>query len=161
MRYRMSGGVLGFVVASLVIALGAAAHAQAPKGLIGTWKLNIAKSKFSPGPAPKSMTLVYSAAGEGLKVVADLTPAEGAAQHWEMTGNYDGKDNPVTGNPAADTISFKKVDDHRGESTFKKDGKVTATNHRVLSADGKTLTITSKGTTADGKPRTDVQVFEK
>jgi hypothetical protein len=161
MRYRMQSGVLGFVVGSLVFALGAGAQAQAPKALIGTWKLNVAKSKFSPGPAPKSMTIVYSAEGEGLKVVADLTPPEGSAQHWEMSGKYDGKDNPVTGNPLADTISFKKVDDRTGESTFKKAGKVTATNHRVLSADGKTLTITSKGVTADGKPRTDVQVFEK
>jgi hypothetical protein len=57
--------------------------------------------------------------------------------------------------------SFKLVNNRTGESTFKKDGKVTATNRRVLSANGKTLTITSKGTTADGKPRNDVQVFEK
>jgi ABC-type xylose transport system substrate-binding protein len=78
-----------------------------------------------------------------------------------MSGKYDGKDYPITGNPAADTASFKRVDDQTGESTFKKDGKVTATNVRVLSKDGKTLTITSKGTTADGKPRSDVQVFEK
>jgi len=161
MGYGLRGGALGFVVGSLVFALGAGAQAQAPKAMMGTWKLNVAKSKFSPGPAPKSMTIVYSPAGEGIKVVADLTPAEGPAQHWEMSGSYDGKDNPVTGNPAADTISFKKVDDHKGESTFKKDGKVTATNSRVLSADGKTLTITSKGTTADGKPRHDVQVFER
>jgi hypothetical protein len=78
-----------------------------------------------------------------------------------MSPRYDGKEYPVTGSPAADMISVKSVDDHTGESTFKKDGKVTATNERKLSADGKTLTITSKGTTADGKPRHDVQVFEK
>jgi len=68
---------------------------------------------------------------------------------------------PDPGNPAADMVSFKKTDDRTGDSIFKKDGKVTATNHRVLSADGKTLTITSKGLTADGKPRSDVQVFER
>ncbi len=66
----------------------------------------------------------------------------------------------MTGNPGADMASFKLVNDHTGESTFKKDGKVTATA-RVLSKDGKTLTITSKGMTADGNPRHDVQVFEK
>ena len=161
MRKRLSGGLLGVIVGSIVIALGTGAQAQAPKALIGTWKLNVAKSRFNPGPAPKAMTIVYSAAGEGVKIVADITPAEGAAQHWEMGGKYDGKENPVTGNPAADTVSFKKTDDRTGDSTFKKDGKVTATNHRVLSADGKTLTITSKGVTADGKPRSDVQVFDK
>jgi hypothetical protein len=137
-------------------------HAQATKGLAGTWKLNAAKSTFSPGPPPKSMTVTYSAgAGDAMKIVVDVAPADGAAQHWEMTAHYDGKDHPVTGNPNADTISSKKVDDLTGESTFKKDGKVTATNTRKLSADGKTLTITSVGTTADGKPRKDVQVFEK
>ena len=108
------------------------------------------------------MTLVYSAVGtDGVKIVADVTPGEGAPQQWAMTAKYDGKDYPVTGNPAADMISMKKVDDLNTESTFKKDGKVTATNVRKLSADGKTLTITSTGTTVDGKPRKDVQVFEK
>ena len=78
-----------------------------------------------------------------------------------MTAHYDGKVYSVAGNPTADAISLKEIDDVTGESTFKKDGKVTATNVRKLSADGKTLTITSTGTTADGKPRKDVQVFEK
>ena len=149
------------LVGILALGLVSGTNAQAPKGLIGTWKLNAAKSKFSPGPAPKSMTLTYSAAGEGLKIVVDIAPAEGASQHWEMTANYDGKDYPVTGNPDADMISMKSIDDHHGESVFKKGGKVMATNSRVLSADGKTLTITSKGTTSDGKPRHDVQVFER
>jgi len=98
---------------------------------------------------------------DGMKIAVDVAPADGAAQHWEMTVHYDGKEYPVTGNPNADMMSAKKIDDHTGESTFKKDGKVTATNVRKLSADGKTLTITSKGTTVDGKPRHDVQVFEK
>jgi hypothetical protein len=108
------------------------------------------------------MTVTYSAEGaDGMKIVVDVTPADGAAQHWEMTAHYDGKEYPVTGNPTADMISMKKIDDKTGESTMKKDGKVTATNMRKLSADGKTLTITSKGVTAEGKPRHDVQVFEK
>ena len=144
-----------------ILALTSSMSAQAPKALLGTWKLNVAKSKFSPGPAPKSMTITYAAAGDGLKISVDVVPATGASQHWEMSGNYDGKDNPVTGNPDADMISMKKIDDQHGESTFKKGGKVMVTNARVISADGKTLTITSKGTTADGKPRHDVQVFER
>jgi hypothetical protein len=96
-----------------------------------------------------------------MKIVVDATPAEGAPQHWEMTGKYDGKDYPVTGNPNADMISMKLVNEHTGESTFKKNGKVTATNRRTLSADGKTLTIVTKGTTIDGKPRSDTQVLHK
>jgi hypothetical protein len=137
------------------------ALAQVPKGLAGTWKLNVAKSTYSPGPAPKSMTLTYTPVGETLKIAVELVPATGATQKWEMTGAYDGKDHPVTGNPDADTIAMKRVNDTTGESTFKKGGKVMAVNARVLSADGKTLTITSKGTTGDGKPRHDVAVYEK
>jgi hypothetical protein len=159
-RFNRLTGILA-VLAGL-IAFAATTHAQAPTGLLGAWKLNVAKSKFSPGPAPKSMTLVYTAAGAGgMKIDVDIAPGEGAPQHWEMTAQYDGKDYPVSGNPAADMISMKKVSALATESTFKKDGKVTATNVRALSADGKTLTITSTGTTADGKPRKDVQVFEK
>lgn len=144
-----------------IVAFAWAAGAQAPKGLVGTWKLNTAKSKFSPGPAPKTMTITYSAEGNNLKIVVDAVPADGAAQRWEMTAAYDGKDYPVIGNPNADMISMKRVDDRHGESTFKKGGKVTAVNIRTLSADGNTLTIVSKGTTVDGKPRHDTQVFEK
>lgn len=136
--------------------------AQAPKAIQGTWKLNVAKSSFSPGPAPKSMTITYSApAPDTLHIIVESTPPTGAAQRWEMTGGYDGKDHPVKGNPNADTVSFRRIDDYIGESTFKKAGKVAAINRRTLSADGKTLTIVSTGTTEDGKPRKDVQVFER
>jgi hypothetical protein len=149
-----------FVV--IVVAFVVGTNAQAQKGLEGTWKLNAAKSKFSPGPPPKSMSVTYSAVGaDGMKIVVDVTPATGAAQHWEMTPNYDGKESPIKGNPSADTVSVKRIDALTTESTFKKSGKVTSTNTRSLSADGKVLTVTSKGVTEDGKPRNDVQVFEK
>jgi hypothetical protein len=154
---------LAAVVATVgIVGVASIVSAQAPKGILGTWKLDAAKSKFSPGPAPKAMTITYSAGeGDTVKIVADMTPPEGAPQHWEMTAAYDGKDYPVTGNPNADMISMKRVDDRHTESTFKKGGKVTAVNTRTLSADGKTLTIVSKGTTIDGKPRLDTQVFQK
>ena len=146
----------------VAIAVASPAFAQMPKGMAGTWKLNVAKSAFSPGPAPKSMTIVYTpAAGDTLAIAVEVVPATGAAQKWEMTAAYDGKEHPVTGNPDADSISMKRVNDTTGESTFKKGGKVMAVNTRVLSADGKTLTITSKGTTSDGKPRNDVAVYDK
>jgi hypothetical protein len=107
------------------------------------------------------MTISYSAAGFGMRIVVDVVPAEGPAQHWEMTPTYDGQDHKVTGNPDADTISIKRISDTKGESTFKKGGKVMAVNVRTLSPDGKTLTIESTGTTADGKPRHDTAVYEK
>jgi hypothetical protein len=161
MQPRMRKAVLALLAGALAITVGSGAQAQAPKALEGTWTLNTAKSKFNPGPAPQSMKVIYAPVGDSIKISVDVTWGPGETQRWEMSGKYDGKDYPITGNPAADTASFKRVDDHTGESTFKKAGQVVATNTRVLSKDGKTLTITSKGTTADGKPRSDVQVFEK
>jgi hypothetical protein len=149
------------LIALVGVVVNVAVQAQAPRELFGSWKLNLAKSKYSPGPAPKSMTITYRAAGFGMKIVVDVVPAEGAPQHWEMTPAYDGRDHPVTGNPDADAISIKRISDTAGESRFKKGGKVMALNVRTLSADGKTLTIESTGTTADGKPRHDIAVYEK
>jgi len=161
MHTRAPRIVVSLATAALV-ALASSAAAQAPARLMGTWKLNTAKSKFNPGPAPRSMTVVYAAAPKGrMSIVVDMEPAEGAALHWEVTVADDGKDYPIKGNPNFDSASYKRIDDHTSETTFKKDGKVVATNTRKLSADGKTLTITNKGTTTDGKPRIDVQVLEK
>ena len=158
---RRSSAVFVVLIALAGVTLNSALRAQVPSQLFGTWNLNPAKSKYSPGPPPKSMTITYSAAGFGMKIVVDVVPAEGPAQHWEMTPTYDGLDHKVTGNPDADTISIKRISDTKGESTFKKGGKVMAVNVRTLSSDGKTLTIESKGTTGDGKPRHDTAVYEK
>lgn len=159
MRSRLS--LLTLLAMAAVVAVPAAARAQSVKALTGTWTLDQAKSTFKPGPAPSQMTITYAPDGDAMKIVVDLTPATGPAQHWETSVKYGGPDAPVTGNPNADSISTKLIDDRRGVSTQKKDGKVVSTNTRTLSADGKTLTIVSKGTTADGKPRSDVQVFHK
>lgn len=144
-----------------VVLLAAGGSAQSPTGLAGTWKLNSAKSTFSPGPAPTSMSITYTPAGDMMKISVDVIAADGTKGHWEMSGAYDGKENPVTGNPDADTISLRRVDDKTTESTLKKGGKVMAVNTRTLSADGKVLTITSKGVNGKGQPRNDVAVYER
>ena len=162
MRVRTRAVSCALASTLVAFAFASTTFAQMPKGMAGTWKLNAAKSTYSPGPAPKSMTIVYApAAGDALTISVEVVPATGAPQKWEMTAAYDGKDHPVTGNPDADSISMKRINDTTGESTFKKGGKVMAVNTRVLSADGKTLTITTKGTTSDGKPRHDVAVYDK
>ena len=161
MKRRSPAALAAVLIGVVGFGLDVAVRAQAPNELFGTWKLNPAKSKYSPGPVPKSMTITYRPAGFGMKIVVDVVPAEGSPQHWEMTPMFDGRDHAVTGNPDADAISIKRISDTKGESTFKKNGKVMAINVRTISADGKTLTIESKGTTADGKPRHDVAVYEK
>jgi|SRR5271165_2218947 len=128
--------------------------------MIGTWKLNEAKSKFPPG-APKNHTVVYEAVGDNIKVTVDGVDDAGKPTHNEWTGKFDGKDYPLTGDPTADMRSYKKVDDRTTELTNKKDGKVVATGKIVLSADGKTRTVTVSGTNAKGKKVTSTAVYDK
>src|ERR1700687_902743 len=112
---------------------------------MGTWKLNEAKSTFAAG-ATKNSTVVYEAAGDSVKVTVDGTDKDGKPTHNEWTGKYDGKDYPVTGDPNIDTRSYKKVDDHTLTLTNKKGDKVTISGRGVVSADGKTRTVTIAGT---------------
>ncbi len=139
----------------LVAALGFASNPN-----MGTWKLNEAKSKFSPG-APKNHTVVYEAAGDKVKVTVDGVDADGKPTHNEWTGMFDGKDYPLTGDPTADTRSYKKVNDNTTELTNKKAGKVIATGKIVISADGKSRTVTVSGTDPKGKKVTSTAVYDK
>ena len=94
---------------------------------VGTWKLNLEKSKYQEGQALKSTTLVYEAAGEGIKVTVDQAPAVGAAIHYAYTANYDGKDVPVVGNPNADMAARTRVNATTTKLVNKKDGNVLST----------------------------------
>ena len=144
-----------------VFALAVLATAQSKDSFIGSWKLNVAKSKYSANP-PKSITSTYEAAGKGYKVSVKNEPASGPVQEYSFTTNLDGTDSKVTGNNAnADTVSVKRIDAHTLELVSKKDGKVTTTQRNVISADGKTRTITTTGTDAQGQKVNNVAVFEK
>ena len=127
---------------------------------MGTWKLNEAKSKLAPGQA-KNHTVVYAAAGDSVKVTVDGTDSDGKATHNEWTGKFDGKDSSVTGDPTSDSRSYKRVDDHTLALTATKGGKVTLTGRVVVSADGKTRTVTVSGTDAKGKKVTSTAVYDK
>jgi hypothetical protein len=127
---------------------------------MGTWKLNEAKSKFSPG-APKNNTVVYEAAGDKVKVTVEGIGADGKPTHNEWTGMLDGKDYPLTGDPSADTRSYKKLNDHTTELTNKKAGKVVASGKIVISADGKSRTVTVSGTDPSGKKVESTAVYDK
>ena len=102
----------------------------------------------------------YEATNQGLKVSVDSDEA-GGPTHWGYTANFDGKDYPVAGNPDGDVVVLKRITSTTTEAAFKKSGKRTTTTTRVISADGKTLTITKKGTNAQGQAVNNVQVFEK
>ncbi len=154
---------LGIVLA-LGVVLGADVgdlSAQARDPRVGTWKLNVAKSKYSPGPAPKSLTVKVEAAGKGEKVTAEFVDADGTRRTTGYTANFDGKDYPLTGSQIADTVSLKRIDARTTERTDKKAGKVAQTLRRVVARDGKTMTVTTKGTNAQGQAVNNVGVFEK
>jgi hypothetical protein len=127
---------------------------------MGTWKLNEAKSKISPG-MPKNTTVVYEAAGDSVKVIVDGVDGEGKPTHNEWTGKFDGKDYPLTGDPVSDLRSYRKLDDRTLELTNKKGDKVTMSGKIAVSADGKTRTVTVKGTDAAGKKISVKAVYDK
>jgi hypothetical protein len=127
---------------------------------MGTWKLNEAKSKLA-ADGGKNTTVIYAAAGEDIKCTVDGVDKDGKPTHNEWTGKFDGKDYPVTGDPASDMRSYKAVDDHTLDITQKKDGKVTGTGKIVVSKDGKSRTVTIHSTTAEGKKVETVGVYDK
>lgn len=136
-----------------------AADAKANMNM-GTWKLNDAKSKFAEGAAKNSM-VTYTMAGDSIKVTVDGTLGDGKPAHNEWTGKFDGKDYPVTGDPASDARAYKQVDEHTLALTVKKGGKVTASGTIVLAADGKSRTVTTTATDAAGKKVTNSAVYDK
>ena len=127
---------------------------------MGTWKLNEAKSTFSPG-STKNHTVVYAAVGDMVKVTVDGKDKDGKATHNEWTGKFDGKDYAVTGDPTSDMRSYAKVDDHTLTLTSKMGGKVTGTGKIVVSADGKTRTVDVAGTDPSGKATKQTAVFDR
>ena len=149
------------LVSVVAASLGSAGVAQTPDPRLGSWKLNVAKSKYSPGPAPKSGTVTFSAAGEGVNAVVDTVGPDGSKTQWEYTANFDGKPYPVKGNPDGDMVVAKRVNPNTVETSYTLTGKPTTINTGVVSADGKTFTVTTKGTNAQGQKLDHVQVFEK
>ena len=127
---------------------------------LGTWKLNPAKSKIDEG-IPKNDTVTYAAAGDSVKVSIEGTAVYGTPTHSEWTGKFDGKDYPVTGNPTEETRSYKKIDDHTLQFASKRNSTVVLTGRIVVSANGKTRTVTATATGPQGKKLTGTAVYDK
>ena len=127
---------------------------------MGTWKLNEAKSKFAAGAA-KNHTVVYEAAGDQTKVTVDGTDGDGNAIHNEWTGKFDGKDYALVGDPTADTRAYRKQGARTLLMTVKKAGKVTINGRIVVTANGKSRTVTTTGTDAKGKRFKTIAVYDK
>jgi hypothetical protein len=128
---------------------------------LGTWKLNLAKSTYSPGPAPRSQTLTFEGTGQNLKDNLEGIDAEGKPVKGVYIHIYDGKFYPTTGAPGVDSTAYTRVDANIVKFTRMNAGKVVQTGFHVVSSDGKTLTVITTGTDVNGREINTVGVFEK
>ena len=151
--------VLANVIAALALTFAVLAQSTGP--WFGTWKLNVAKSKYSPGPAAKSQTTKLESWEGGFKNTTDAVTGTGETRHIEYTGKFDGKDNVVKGNPDADANAYTRIDDHTYQVVAKKGGKATVTSRIVISADGKTRTQTQTGKNPQGQTVNNTIVFNR
>jgi hypothetical protein len=152
---------LAFVAVTL-LAFACAGRVLAQNPLVGTWKLNVAKSKYNPGPAPKSMTRTVEADGDKVKYTFEGVAADGSPVSYSFTVAVDGKDYPITGaTPSgADAISVKQTGSKSSEATFKKAGKPILIAKVRISADGKVTTITQASAPGAGSVNNTL-IFEK
>ena len=153
---RRAAVVSIFAIASLATT----AWAQKDAAL-GSWKLNVAKSSIKSMPAPRSATVTFEQSGKGVKSVQDVVAADGKKSTVSYTAEYNGKDYPMAGSANADTVALKYAGGNTVQRVDKKGGKIVTTWSRTISGDGKTMTATQKGTSADGKPVDNTWVFDR
>ena len=149
-------GVL-VVVAAVAVLSGQAENLQ-----VGTWKMNMAKSKFSTGTGFKSATSKIEHVPGGVKHMVDSVYADGTTRRYEYTTTYDGKDVPVTGNsPYGDTTALTRIDANTTRTVYKNKGTVMLIQMSVVSADGRTRTVTTKGTNPAGQTVDNLSVYDR
>ncbi len=155
--------ILKTLLAGALLALSATIVIGAPPTpdpAIGTWKLNLAKSTYSPGPGPKSQIRTYAETPQGVQLTLRTTAADGKETTATLTFSYDGKPYAVTGNPDFDTVAVTRSDGTT-HSTQTRAGATVGTGVRTVSKDGKTLTFAQKGTRASGTAYDDVAVYDR
>jgi hypothetical protein len=147
------------VAVGLVVVLAGTSLAQSGNSSLGTWKLRGPMPSVGAG-SPTSVVLTYEAAGTGVKATLDVMGANGALAHLEFSGQYDGKDNPVTGSgQVGAVVALTRLDANTVRLVHKVDGKVIVTETAVVSSDGKTMTITN--TDAQGNPAEGSAVWDR
>ena len=140
---------------------GALAESKSSPPFVGTWKLNLAKSTYSPGPPPKSVVVKHESVKDGMTQVTDGIDAEGKPFHTEYTAKFDGKEYPVTGGPPGDAIALKTIDAYTTEWTWRNGSRVVSTGRAVYSRDGKLRTLTYTGTNDKGEKVSNTAVFDR
>jgi hypothetical protein len=130
---------------------------------VGTWKLNLAKSTFRPGPPPRSFTMTGVASGPGVTVTGNAVTASGVATQYAFTVNFDGKFHPITGTSVADSAAVFTIDPYTFESASTKDGTLVQVSTFRFGMDGRSLTIATRGLSmsAAGQRVDNIFVFDK
>jgi hypothetical protein len=150
-------------ITSLLLLIGTAVTSAraADDPAAGTWKINLAKSKYAPGPAPKSTTVTIKIENNTEIYDSEGVDASGNATQGSFTAKLDGTDAPVSGIPYADTVSTKRSSPTHFVATLKKGGAVMMTVHIVIAADGKSRTVTYSGKNEKGEAEHDVVFYDK
>lgn len=151
----------------IAIASSARLHAQqagkedADDPILGTWKLNLSKSKYIPGPAPRSQTRVYRQTPNGIFVTIETVDAMGHKQPTiEFEEKYDGKEYPVKGSAIGDALILQRINNYLSEATMKHGGMVVATTRRIITDNGKTLMLIYQETDFE-RPVDNVIVYDR
>jgi hypothetical protein len=161
MRYPTRSLLL---IAVALVALSPVLVAQSSQALdrfAGTWRLNLAKSKYAPGPGPKSQTVAVKVSEGGFLAAIDTVNAEGQQTHIDILAKFDGRDHVLKGATQPTTWTLKWMDDYSYEFVTKVNGKTTTTTRVSLSRDGKVQTVTTTGTNAQGQPVNNSTIFER
>jgi membrane-bound inhibitor of C-type lysozyme len=153
--------ILKNLFVATILVIGTVGTALAADPAIGTWTLNLAKSTFSPGPAPKSQTRTYAESAQGIMLTVKTTAADGKETTTTLTFKADGKPYPVSGNPDFDMVSVKRVNALTVHTTQRKGSATVGTGVRTVSKDGKTLTFAQKGTAASGAKYDNKAVYDR
>lgn len=147
---------------TILISAIAAFALSASSPMLGTWKMNVAKSKYNPGPGPKAATMVYTQEGEWIVLKSEVTGLDGKPVTNSNRYKLDGKEYPYNGPVMGKgTIAVKKIDDHHTEAVLKGANGNVVKIQTVISKDGKTRTQSSTGTNGEGQKTNNTVIYEK
>lgn len=158
----MRAGARFLLVVAVVLAVAGPAGAQIHPGWFGSWRLNLDKSTYRPGPPPyRRATYRIEPFASGVRVVYDMVQPRGGVTHLEWTGQFDGRDYPVQGVEEYVTYAYQRIDDRTYDVITKLDGRPAATSRAELSADGQSITTTTAGRDSRGVDVTTITVYER
>lgn len=147
-------------LAAVALLIGPSVAAQAPDPLVATWEVNMAKSTYQPGPAPKRLTMVVTPDANGYRIVQDLVATDGQTVHSVFNLRPDAKPYPIEGQPGA-TVTTTRVDARTYERVTRVNGTVTIASRTVVAPDGRTRTTVTTGTDAQGQTVHELVLYDR